>query len=304
MEQTHDSPTALELYKGHPVQEAAQIILGSLLFSASMNWIILPHDMYSGGFLGIAQLLRMLLLHFFPAIQQIGDLAGILYFLLNIPLLLISWFRFGHFFFAKTALCIVCYSAFLALIPIPAEGLFDETIAACVIGGVSMNGGRGSVVGSIFGALIYGGGEEILGLLCVQKKPDFSVGRIAMILNVFVYGIGLLLFEQDVVVYSIIFGCTTYLTLDRMHLQNVMVTMLIITKSEAMEQLVFRYAGRGVTKWTGVGAYSNEPSDLLLTVVSKKEALHLRKILREEDPNSFIIMDEDVSVAGNFQKRL
>ena len=87
MEQTHDSPTALELYKGHPVQEAAQIILGSLLFSASMNWIILPHDMYSGGFLGIAQLLRMLLLHFFPAIQQIGDLAGILYFLLNIPLL-------------------------------------------------------------------------------------------------------------------------------------------------------------------------------------------------------------------------
>ena len=49
MEQTHDSPTALELYKGHPVQEAAQIILGSLLFSASMNWIILPHDMYSGG---------------------------------------------------------------------------------------------------------------------------------------------------------------------------------------------------------------------------------------------------------------
>ena len=136
MEQTHDSPTALELYKGHPVQEAAQIILGSLLFSASMNWIILPHDMYSGGFLGIAQLLRMLLLHFFPAIQQIGDLAGILYFLLNTPLLLISWFRFGHFFFAKTALCIVCYSAFLALIPIPAEGLFDETIAACVIGGL------------------------------------------------------------------------------------------------------------------------------------------------------------------------
>ena len=142
MEQTHDSPTALELYKGHPVQEAAQIILGSLLFSASMNWIILPHDMYSGGFLGIAQLLRMLLLHFFPAIQQIGDLAGILYFLLNIPLLLISWFRFGHFFFAKTALCIVCYSAFLALIPIPAEGLFDETIAACVIGGGG-GGGRG-----------------------------------------------------------------------------------------------------------------------------------------------------------------
>ena len=145
-----------------------------LLFSASMNWIILPHDMYSGGFLGNhAQLLRMLLLHFFPAIQQIGDLAGILYFLLNIPLLLISWFRFGHFFFAKTALCIVCYSAFLALIPIPAEGLFDETIAACVIGGLVCGVGAGMTLT----AGCSGGGEEILGLLCVQKKPDFSVGQ-------------------------------------------------------------------------------------------------------------------------------
>ena len=69
------------------------------------------------------------------------------------------------------------------------------------------------------------------------EKAGFQCGANRMILNVFVYGIGLLLFEQDVVVYSIIFGCTTYLTLDRMHLQNVMVTMLIITKSEAMEQV-------------------------------------------------------------------
>ena len=49
-------------------------------------------------------------------------------------------------------------------------------------------------------------------------------------------------------VYSIIFGGITYLTLDRMHLQNMMVTTLIITKSEDMDQLVFHYAGRGVTK--------------------------------------------------------
>ena len=50
--------------------------------------------------------------------------------------------------------------------------------------------------------------------------------------------------------------------------------------------------------------YSNEETDLLLTVVSKKEAVILRRILREKDPNAFIIMDEDISVAGNFQKRL
>lgn len=39
-------------------------------------------------------------------------------------LLLIAWFRFGHRFFIKTALCIVCYSGFLALLPIPEARTF------------------------------------------------------------------------------------------------------------------------------------------------------------------------------------
>ena len=130
------------------------------------------------------------------------------------------------------------------------------------------------------------------------------MGRIAMLINVVVYSIGLFFFEQNIVVYSVIFGAVTYLTLDRMHLQNVTVTMLIITKSQDMEQLVFQYVGRGVTKWVGSGAYSKEPSDILLTVVSKKEAFALRKILKVYDPNVFVIMSEDTSVLGNFRKRL
>ena len=36
------------------------------------------------------------------------------------------------------------------------DGYEMIAIAACVIGGVSMSGGRGSVIGSVFGALIYG----------------------------------------------------------------------------------------------------------------------------------------------------
>lgn len=147
-------------------------------------------------------------------------------------------------------------------------------------------------------------GEAARLLAEVFVLPRDSVGRIAMLINVVVYSIGLFFFEQNIVVYSVIFGAVTYLTLDRMHLQNVTVTMLIITKSQDMEQLVFQYVGRGVTKWVGSGAYSKEPSDILLTVVSKKEAFALRKILKVYDPNVFVIMSEDTSVLGNFRKRL
>lgn len=77
-----------------------------------------------------------------------------------------------------------------------------------------------------------------------------------------------------------------------------MVAMFIITKREDMEKLVFQRAGRGVTRWVGEGAYSSQETDILLTVVSKKEALSLRRALQERDPNVFAIICEDISWWG------
>ena len=143
-----------------------------------------------------------------------------------------------------------------------------------------------------------------LAAIKTQNGAAMSVGRISMALNFAVYGVGFLFFDRQVVVYSILFTCVTFLCLDRAHLQNVMVTMLIITKKPEMEQLVFEYVGRGVTKWEGEGAYSGEQTEMLLTVVSKKEALQLRKALQKQDPNIFVILDDNISVVGNFQKRV
>ncbi len=98
-------------------RELAVIFLGSLLFAASMNCIVLPTGMYSGGFLGLAQLLRMGLESLVPGLQSLGDLAGAIYFLLNLPLLAIAWSRFGHYFLGKTIACVLFYSVLLAVIP-------------------------------------------------------------------------------------------------------------------------------------------------------------------------------------------
>ena len=82
----------LRRHSGQIVKDMSLIVVGSLLFSVSMNCIILPSGMYSGGFLGIAQLLRMVLLSVFPSLQSVGDVAGIIYFLLNVPLLILASF--------------------------------------------------------------------------------------------------------------------------------------------------------------------------------------------------------------------
>ena len=67
----------LRRHSGQIVKDMSLIVVGSLLFSVSMNCIILPSGMYSGGFLGIAQLLRMVLLSVFPSLQSVGDVVQI-----------------------------------------------------------------------------------------------------------------------------------------------------------------------------------------------------------------------------------
>lgn len=129
-------------------RELAVIFLGSLLFAASMNCIVLPTGMYSGGFLGLAQLLRMGLESLVPGLQSLGDLAGAIYFLLNLPLLAIAWSRFGHYFLGKTIACVLFYSVLLAVIPIPEVGVFDEVLTACVIGGLLCGAGAGLTIDS------------------------------------------------------------------------------------------------------------------------------------------------------------
>lgn len=52
------------------------------------------------------------------------------------------------------------------------------------------------------------------------------------------------------------------------------------------------------------GAYRNEEREILMTVVSKSEFLQLRRLLLAADPEVFIIIEENVFVVGNFQKRV
>lgn len=281
-------------------KELLLIFFGSLLFSASMNLLIVPTGMYNGGFLGIAQLIRMFAGDKLQFLSFGGDLAGTLYFLLNIPLLLLAFHQFGRLFFGKTVFCVVCYSVLLSAVPIPSAPLLDETIALCLIGGLAC--GAGAAITLIAGC--SGGGEEIMGLVLSRRFSSFSVGKFSILLNVLVYGIGFFCFDFQIVVYSIIFSSITYITLDRVHLQNIMMTLFIITKEPGMEQAVFDCVHRGATVWEGKGGYSGDTSQILMTVVSKKEALELRETLKEKDPNVFIICSEDVSVTGNFQKRI
>ncbi len=273
---------------------------GSFIYAIGFNMFILPCGLYNGGFLGIAQLLG----YFFKNVLGFTFInesyIGSIYFLLNIPLMILAMRVFGNDFLVKSAACITSYSLFLSVVPVATHSYMPDTITACLTGGILCGIGCGMTLMSKGS----GGGEGILGLLLMHKYNNMSVGKVFNIINIFVFGACIFLYDIAAAVYSIFFAVITAVVLDRVYLPSITVTMIVITKIDLVEEVIFAAVHRGVTRIKGFGAYSGENKNVLLTVVSKVEAMKLRPLLEECDPDIFIIEYENVSVTGNFEKRL
>ena len=277
-------------------------VFGSFLYSFGINRFVVPLGLYTGGLMGICQLIRTLLTQGLHIDFGSFDIAGLIYYMMNIPLFLIAWKKMGRIYLVKTIICVTFTTIFLSMIPIPARVVIDDTLAAGLIGGILCGAGIGLVLR--MGAT--DGGMDIIGILLIQWRKDFSVGRINLVINMILYGVCLFLFNVQTVIYSLIYATFSALTIDRVHSQNINVEVHIITRAdcEALEKRVFQELGRGITKWTSIGAYTGEKSEILYVIVSKYEVNHLRRIIAAYDPDAFVVMTEGVGVDGHFDKHL
>ena len=72
-------------------------VLGGIMLAVSINLFVVPQGMYSGGLYGLCQVIRTLV------VERLGlatpfDLAGILYLLVNLPLIALAWRTLGRGF--------------------------------------------------------------------------------------------------------------------------------------------------------------------------------------------------------------
>ena len=275
-------------------------ILGAFLYAVGINLFVVPASLYSGGVMGICQVIRTILVEYLNLNFGAMDIAGIIYYLLNIPIFFLAYTKVGRKFFVKTLITVTAISVFCAVVPIVT--VVEDAMAACVVGGILSGAG----VGIILRMGSSGGGMDVVGVLLTMWKKNFSVGKINLLMNLALYATCLFLFDVEIVVYSIIYAAAYSLAIDKMHIQNINVEATIITKtnSTALEKQVFEELGRGITKWTTLGAYTYEQSHILYIMLSKYEVNRLKSIVRKHDPNAFIVVNEGVSVDGNYLKKL
>ena len=277
-------------------------VVGELIAAAALNLFIVPLHLYTGGILGVCQLIRTLMQ------TQLGinfgsyDIAGILYFLSNIPILLLAYKTLGKSLVFKTLICTVAYSLFYSIIPIPSAPIVDDYLTACLLGGILAGVGSGIVL-TCGGS---GGGLDIVGLCLSKRGSSFTVGKFSLTFNAFLYAACLLLFTPEVAIYSVIYNFFTSMVLDRMHQQNISVQVLIFTREDESKlgKFIMENLGRGVTYWNGTGAYTGDNIHVLCVCLSKFEIEELLHAVHSIDPHAFLTVQEGTRIYGNFRRKV
>ena len=275
-------------------------VAGCLLSALGLNLFIIPNALYSGGVMGISQLIRTFInyLGFHPGF----DLAGIIYFLINLPLLLLARKALSKTFFARTLLCIICETMFLSIIPIPSHMLVNEVFTSVLMGGVISGIGGGIV----FSTQSSSGGTDIIGFMLSMKSHRFSVGRFNVAVNLFIYAICGCLYGLSTMIYSITYSVISSTVIDHTHKQNVCSYVIIFMKNDPKKliQFIIKELNRDATYWDAIGGYKNETTHVVYSVLSKYEVERLERHLHEFDQNAFMIKSEGIGIDGNFKKYL
>lgn len=278
-------------------------LVGATLYAGSINLFILPVNLYNGGIMGFSQLIGMFLVDFLNLPLHNFNLTGIIYYIFNIPILFSSYNKVGKRFFFKSVLCISWITFIMSIIPVPSSPILEgDLLGTCIIGGII--GGYG--VGSMLKMGGSGGGMDIVGMMLVKWKKDFSVGKISLIVNTLLYAICFFLFDIPIVIYSFIYASISSFAIDRFHDQTITVEATIITKKDCadLRNEIMSVLHRGITVWDAKGAYTNENTSVMYVLLSKYEVRYLKNIVRKYDENAFIVVNEGVHIQGNYEINL
>lgn len=283
------------------LKRTAAILLGSFLYALGINMFVVPAGIYTGGVMGICQIIRTVLVDILCLIPADFDIAGILYYIINVPLFVLAWKRLERGFVLRTLLSVTAMTVLLSVLPVR-NLLGGDTITGCIVGGVIAGGGSGLF---LWGSAC-GGGVDTAAMMLLQKGSHIKIGRLSLVINIFICTVCLVLFDVNTAVYSVIYFVIYAFALDKLHFQNILEEFTIITKEEEgpLEDDIFKNIRRGVTKIEARGGYTNDRVTMLYVVVTKDEGPALRSIIEKHDKNAFVIIREQADVYGNFKKHI
>jgi len=268
------------------------VTAGSLLVALAMNLFLIPANIYSSGFTGIAQLLSKVLSDYTP----INVSLGLLLLLLNIPVAILGWKKVGKSFTVYSFISVALSSLFLVLIPV--NQVSKDILLNAVFGGVIQAVGVGITLK--WGAST--GGVDIIAMVLSRMK-DKPIGPYMLVINGVIIITAGFLYGWEKALYTLVTLYTSTRVIDAIHTRHAKLTAMIITKkADEMKKAIQEKLVRGITILPAKGAFSNEAREMLMIVITRYELFDLERILKEVDPNAFTNIIQTTNIYGFFRK--
>ena len=298
-------------------------------FSAIANTEgVVIHQLASCGASGLSQSLLRLLkicdIEFLANENYANIVYWSMYFIVNIPLLILAWCKIGKRFCIFTAVNIAFASMFGILLKSNDPNFFvnqvsaifiNQPLARVLFAGIC----TGISTGLAFTIETCPGGADVISYYISEKK-SLLVGKYGLMINVVVVTLFSILsiiplkpiFNDSgvsvstafaVFIYTCIYAYINSHTTDKINTANLKVQCQIITTERTLPNSLIAALPHSCTILNGYGGYSLEGKYIILIAVRKKEIPLIRQVCKKEDPKAFVDVIPLDNVYGKFYRK-
>ena len=268
------------------------IILGSFIYAAGVALFLDPNNLAPGGLIGIAVILNRL----------VSVDTGTLYFILNIPIVILGWWKFGAKFIASTFFAILINSVMtnkLAMFP----PITTEPLLAALAGSILVGVG----IAIVFQCGATTGGTDIIVKVLRTKYKHLKTGFLFLVTDIVIVAVSGLVFKDfNIVLYAFIAVTVSGKAMDYMLYgsDEAKLIYIISNHGERIASRILKDMDIGATFLSGQGAYTGTEKRVIMCVVQKKRAPELEDIVKHEDKDAFMIVSSANEIYGEGYKNI
>lgn len=276
------------------IQDIILNAVGIVIAGFALKCFLVPNRFFDGGMTGLSLLLHEIY-HF--------NLSGLI-LLLNLPLILLSYFTLGKNFAFRIFGSIILFG--VCLFVLPDYPLTSDKLLIAVFGGIFLGIGIGLVMRA--GAALDG--IEVLALYTL-KRTSFTITEIILGLNILIFTIAAFKFGIETSLYSILTYFAATRTIDYIveGIQAYTGVTIISGKSEAIKYELVNNLGRGITVFKGERGFLpgrfeiSTECDIIFTVITRMELRKLKNLVYDVDPRAFVFANTIKEAAGGILNR-
>ena len=281
------------------LREYLLITVAGIVNGISMFTFINPAHLIAGGFSGLASALTYVVNMFITNVS-FESLMSVVYFIINVPLLICSLIFLRGDFTVKTVWATVVCTATLAILAYFPELQFTDTSArliAIIFGGIMI--GYSMYIASEYNG--SNGGTEIIAKIVSKYHPEIDLSKVIMIANVFINLLGsaivIAVMHESVAIaiYSLmyIFIGTTCMGMFKRGFNHPQKFLIVTTEYEQLSNDITERFKRGCSYIDVVNSNPDEPPrKIVMVIVQYRQAPFLKQLIRARDPNAFTIVKE------------